>query len=370
MRIVITGGNGFIGRNLFCRLRELKPSSLVSLSRESPWDTWEAALRGADFVFHLAGVNRTTGSEAEFYSGNVELTARVCQVLESAGRSPTLVYASSTQAVLDNHYGRSKALGEDVVRDFAVRNKSRGIVFRLPNVFGKWARPNYNSVVATFCYNLNHGLPLSINDPNAELNLLYIDDLADQLVELLGSGSASGLHSIRDVYQTSVGELAATLRAFSSGRAALEVPNASSGMSRALYATFISYLPTRSFAYSLTPATDKRGLFSEVFRTEACGQFSFFTAHPGVTRGNHYHHTKTEKFLVVQGKARFIFRNVSTAESFKLDVEGTVPQIVETIPGWAHSIQNIGSTELIALLWANERFDPKRPDTIPFEVEP
>lgn len=362
MRIIVTGANGFVGKTLMLRLAESGWSDVIALGRDTTPDAWHTALDRADFVFHLAGVNRPQAPE-EFEAGNVDLTARICERLVTAGRRATIVLSSSTQATLDNPYGRSKLHSEAVVQGYADATSARACVIRLPNIFGKWARPNYNSAVATFCHNIALGLPISIHDPAAPLRLVYIDDVIDTLIRLL-SGSVDTDVSVSPVYEATVGEVAAMIRSFAASRSTLRIPRVGSGLVRALYATYVSYLSPANFDYPLIRYEDPRGAFSEMLRTEDSGQFSCFTAHPGITRGGHYHHTKTEKFLVVQGRARFGFRHVLSGEVFSLEVEGAAPRVVETVPGWAHDITNIGDREMVVLLWANEIFDPARPDTV------
>jgi UDP-2-acetamido-2,6-beta-L-arabino-hexul-4-ose reductase len=237
-------------------------------------------------------------------------------------------------------------------------------------VFGKWARPNYNSAVATFCHNIARGLPIVVHDEAVPLRLVHVDDAVETMLALLPPSDASGLVEVTPVHETTVGEVAAMLRGFAESRTTLTITRVGTGFTRALYSTYVSYLPPDAFAYPLVRHEDPRGAFSEILRTTDSGQVSYFTAHPGVTRGEHYHHTKTEKFLVVQGRARFGFRHVVTGETCSIDIEGTVPRVVETAPGWVHNITNIGEEEVVVLLWANEVFDPRRPDTIPLKVVP
>ena len=369
MRIVVTGGDGFLGRTLRLRLHEVGHREVANLTRSTAASDWSEALAGADIVFHLAGVNRPP-DPAEFVTGNADLTAQVCHSLAAAGRGAALVLTSSTQAALDNAYGRSKLEAEHAVQCYSENTGARACVLRLPNVFGKWARPHYNSAVATFCHNITRGLPIAVHDEVAPLRLVYVDDVVDAMLALLPPSTASGTVEVAPVYETTVGAVAATLREFADSRRTLVIPRVGAGLVRALYSTYVSYLPPDAFAYALVRHEDPRGVFSEMLRTSDSGQFSYFTAYPGITRGEHYHHTKTEKFLVVQGRARFAFRHVTTGESHSLDVEGTRPQVVEMVPGWAHNITNIGDGEMVVLLWANEVFDPQRPDTIALKMSP
>lgn len=368
MRIIVTGADGFIATSLGLRLRELGHTDVVRLTRASTPVEWSAALASADAVFHLAGVNRPQ-DPSEFTVGNAELTAKMCADLQTAGRRAMVVYTSSTQAALENAYGVSKRAAESALEAYGAVTGARVHVLRLPNVFGKWARPNYNSAVATFCHNIARGLPITVNDPSAALRLVYVDDVVETFVQLLRGEAASGPAVVEPVYETTVGAVAETIRAFAASRANLTIPRVGTGLTRALYSTYVSYLPPEAFAYALVRHEDPRGVFTEMLRTTDSGQFSFFTAHPGITRGEHYHHSKTEKFLVIQGQGRFGFRHMITGERHTIDVDGRAPQVVETVPGWSHNITNIGDGEMIVMLWANEAFDPARPDTIAARVD-
>lgn len=369
MNIAITGADGFIGRNLRLHLEELGHREIASVTRDTPWHEAEAWLSNADFVFHLAGVNRPRDA-SEFSDGNAGFTRRVCSVLSAAGRKATLVLSSSIQAGLPNPYGESKAAAERAVIGYAEVTGAAVHLFRLPNVFGKWARPNYNSVVATFCYNIARGLPITVDDPAAPLQLAYVDDVVGALAGMLArAGLAMPFVDVEPVYQTTVGQLAEMLAEFAKSRQSLNIPAVGTGFCRALYSTYVSYLPTGDFSYEVPKHGDARGVFVEMLKTADSGQFSYFTAKQGVTRGDHYHHTKTEKFLVLQGVARFAFRNVATGETHELVARGGEDRIVDTIPGWAHNITNIGEGELLVMLWANEIFDPLRPDTIGMKVD-
>lgn len=370
MKVLITGANGFIGRNLRLRLRERKDVQVLCYTRDQHVGQLAELLEGVDFVFHLAGVNRPQDPR-EFTSGNADFTRGLCQAVagaaRQAGKPIPILYTSSTQAGLDNPYGRSKREAEDVLTATGRDPLVPVHVFRLPNVFGKWCRPNYNSVVATFCHNISRDLPILVNDPQAALTLVYIDDVIESFVQLMdGAGpmaSPDGFTTVQPEYSTTVGELARLIRAFRDSRASLVTERVGAGLVRALYATYVSYLPVETFVYDLPRHADQRGVFVEMLKTPDCGQFSFFTAHPGVTRGGHYHHSKTEKFLVIKGQALFRFRHMQTGQKHELLVSGDRPQIVETVPGWTHDITNKGADELVVMLWANEIFDRTRPDT-------
>jgi UDP-2-acetamido-2,6-beta-L-arabino-hexul-4-ose reductase len=367
--VAVTGASGFIGRNLVLRLRELN-HSVASVRHGADAAALVSALAGVEVVFHLAGVNRPETAE-EFETGNMGMTERLVAAMRQLPSPPSVVYASSIQATADNPYGRSKRNAEALIADYAQAASVPGWIFRLPNVFGKWCRPNYNSVVATFCHNVSRGLPLTINDPSARLRLVYIDDVVEHLATIAAAPQdRSASSEVTPIYETTVGELAKQLERFRDSRTTLVTGAVGTGFLRALHATYVSYLDPANFAYPLKAHTDPRGMFVEMLRTPDSGQFSFFSAHPGITRGGHYHHSKTEKFLVVQGRARFGFRNVLTDEVFTLETSGDTPTVVETVPGWSHDITNIGDETMLVMLWANELFDPQRPDTIAAKVLP
>ncbi len=364
MRLAITGAGGFIGRNLLVRLGERKAEfATVVLPHTLRLAELTSALAECDVVIHLAGVNRSA-DEAQFVTGNVVFTELLLEALSSVGSKARIIYASSIHAERNTHYGRSKMAAEEIVRNHGEAAGVPAVVVRLPNVFGKWCRPNYNSVVATFCYNVAQQLPLAVNDPNAPLALLYVDDLIDWILAILDGSAEADIGRLGPIYDTTVGELAATLREFRESRTSLTTDRVGTGFVRALQATFLSYLEPTAFSYEVASHADARGRFVEMLKTKDSGQFSYFTAHPGITRGGHYHHSKTEKFLVVNGQALFRFRNILTDERFELATEADRPHIVETVPGWAHDITNVGSELLVVMLWANEVFDRERPDTI------
>ena len=371
MKVLITGANGFVGKNLQLHLAERKDVQVVCFNRSDEVGQLPAMLQGVDFVFHLAGVNRPQ-DPYEYVSGNVDLTLVLCQavcaMVETTGKKIPIVYTSSTQAGLDSPYGQSKYGAERALRDAAHSHQLLVHIFRLPNVFGKWCKPNYNSVVATFCHNIAYGLPIQVNDSGAPITLLYVDDLVVRFVELMDGADAAlsldGFATVAPQYTTTVGELARQIQAFKNSRATLMTERVGTGLTRALYSTYVSYLPVESFAYTVPSHADPRGVFVEMLKTPDCGQFSYFTAHPNITRGGHYHHSKTEKFLVIRGQASFKFRHMQTGQCHELVTTGDKPQVVETVPGWTHDITNIGSDEMIVVLWANEVLDREHPDTV------
>jgi UDP-2-acetamido-2,6-beta-L-arabino-hexul-4-ose reductase len=379
MRALVTGSRGFLGANLVVHLRERPGVTVTEFHRGIPAADLPALVAEADVVFHVAGINRPQ-DPAEFTSGNVGLTAAVVAAAEAAGRPIPIVLCSSTQAALENPYGASKRAAEDFLLDYGVARGAACRVYRLPNVFGKWSRPNYNSAVATFCHNVSRGLPIAIHDPSVPLRLVYVDDVCREFLTVLDEPVGSPARppadreamrcTVEPVYETTVGDLAATIQGFGRSRETRSVDRVGTGLVRALYATYLSFLPPEDFAYGLTRHIDPRGEFAEVVRTQDSGQFSYFTAHPGVTRGGHYHHTKNEKFLVLRGRARFRFRDIRTGAEHVLETSGDEPRVVETVPGWAHDITNIGSDEMVVMLWANEAFDPARPDTVARQLGP
>lgn len=365
--VAVTGANGFVGKNLCVRLSELEDFEHIALTRDTSAEEYFAAVAQCDVVVHLAGVNRP--SKPEEFSGNADAANMLADAIGQAGRNIPIIYTSSTKAEDDTPYGRTKKEAEDRFLQDAQEDGVSALIMRLPNIFGKWCRPNYNSAVATFCHNIARDMEIAVNDPAAQLSLLYVDDLVDQIVMIIREGNIeTGYHEVVNVYDTTVGDIAQLIKKFHDERKQCSIENVGTGLTRALYATYISYLPAKEFSYELVSHGDPRGSFSEVVRTPHAGQFSYFNAHPGVTRGGHYHHTKTEKFLVVHGRALFKFRHILTDETHEIETSSDTPVVVDTIPGWSHDITNIGNDIMVCLLWANELFDRERPDTIAAEV--
>ena len=370
MRVLVTGSNGFIGKNLIVRLSELTDFEVHQFVRNDGLETLAGKVAVADAVVHVAGVNRPK-DVSDFTLGNADLTALLCEAIKDTGRHIPLLLASSIQAELHNPYGESKRAAEMAVEQLSAQTGNPAVIYRLPNVFGKWCKPNYNSAVATFCHNIANDLPIQINDPSTVLNLVHVDEVVEEMVGALRS-AMPGLQrrTVDTVHEISLGELAAQIDAFKLCRTTLISERVGAGLVRALYATYVSYLPPSKFAYDLVRHGDQRGVFVEMLKTADSGQFSFFTAHPGITRGGHYHHTKTEKFLVIKGSARFGFRHVLTNETYEVLISGNMSRVVETVPGWTHDITNIGEDEMVVMLWANEIFDREKPDTIAMKVKP
>lgn len=369
MNILVTGASGFIGRNLCVFLQEAGFKNIEKITRDDKAESIIEKVKSADFIYHLAGINRPK-SDDEFKAGNTDLTQQIINTLVDSERKTPILLTSSIQAELDNPYGSSKAGAELAVSEYQNQTGAAAYIYRLPNVFGKWCLPNYNSAVATFCHNTINDLPITIHNPDSVLNLVYIDDVCQSFVGLLTKTSqhTEQYSCVEPVYQTTVGEVLSLLTEFKESRENMISAKVGEGFIRALYSTYISYLAPEQFAYDVTRHSDERGTFVEMLKTKDAGQFSFFTAHPGITRGGHYHHTKTEKFLVINGKASFKFRHISTGESYELIVDGEESRIIETAPGWSHDVTNIGENELVVMLWANEIFDREKPDTVNFKV--
>lgn len=368
MKILITGADGFIAKNLRVVLGERPGFEVLPITRSSSNNELRVAIEHADVVIHLAGVNRPQ-DPTEFVTGNADFTASLCDALTDAGRVLPVAFASSAQAERDNPYGLSKRQAEAHLTAYGERSGASVALYRLVNVFGKWSRPDYNSAVATFCYNIARGFSIRIDDPAAQMQLVYVDDVVAEFLRFIDSpGQGVRQAQVHPVHAMTVGELAQQIEAFKEVRSTLMSERVGTGLVRALYATYVSFLPAEAFSYGVPKYSDARGVFVEMLKTPDCGQFSFFTAHPGITRGGHYHHTKTEKFLVIKGRASYRFRHLLTDETFEIESAGDDPLIVETIPGWVHDITNIGDSELVVMLWANEVFDRQKPDTFASRV--
>lgn len=369
MKILVTGAQGFMGKNLCAKLVERPNIEVLRFTRQESREQLRQFVSEADFIFHLAGVNRPPDA-ADFEEGNAGLTSMLSELILESGKGAPIVFASSTQAEKDNPYGRSKLAAEGILRALAKQKDMPVYIFRLPNIFGKWCAPDYNSVVATYCHNIARGLPIRIDDPDAILTLQYIDDVMEKFLSFIdGPAEREIFQHVTQEYRISLGDLAMLVKTFFTSRDELVVGAVGVGLTRALYATYVSYLPSDDFSRVVPIHGDARGVFVEMLKTENSGQLSYFTAHPGITRGGHYHHTKTEKFLVVKGEARFGFRHLITNEYRAIYTCGDKPEVVDTVPGWTHDITNVGATEMIVMLWANEIFDREHPDTYALQVE-
>ena len=369
MKILVTGAQGFIGKNLLAHLTRQADHQVIAISRANRWQEVTEGLTEADFIYHLAGVNRPQQIE-EFQQGNVEFTQRICDYLLGLQRATPIVFASSTQAELDNPYGISKRGAEEALRQYADQSGARVALYRLPNVFGKWCRPNYNSVVATFCHHTARDRPITISDPKRELTLAYVDDVVAQFQDELRYCEAGGLHwpQVQTTQQTTLGELAELIQSFRQLRTQLVTPDFGNTFTHKLYATYLSYLPNDGFVYALDQKCDQRGCLAEFIKSPAFGQIFVSRTAPGITRGNHYHHTKTEKFLILEGNAIIRFRHLHNNDVIEYHVKGEEFRVVDIPPGYTHSIENIGTNELITLFWASEIFTPNQPDTYALPV--
>lgn len=400
MNILITGAAGFVGKNLAENLKKIRenknrtrPHLCIEEIFEYDLDTPPALLeeycRRADFVFHLAGVNRPKDAE-EFMRGNFGFSSTLLDTLRRYGNTCPVMLASSIQATLvgryaEGEYGKSKRAGEELFFDYAARTGAKVLVYRFPNLFGKWCRPNYNSAVATFCHNIARDLPITVNDPNTVLELLYIDDLIEELLDALeGKEHRCGFDGLRTVlkedgrycaapvtHSVTLGQITELLHTFRAQSSTLRMPELPEGsFAKKLYSTYLSYLPQERIAVPLEMHTDERGSFTELLKTASCGQFSVNVSKPGVTKGQHWHNSKWELFIVVSGHGLIEERKLGTQEVLRFEVSGEQLQAVHMLPGYTHSITNLSQTEpLVTLMWANEIFDPQRPDTFFEAVE-
>jgi UDP-2-acetamido-2,6-beta-L-arabino-hexul-4-ose reductase len=364
MKVLVTGANGFIGKNLVVRLNELD-IAVETYTRDNSVDDLPKSLKKVDLVFHLAGENRPLDDSA-FEATNIRLTESICNTISLLNKQIPIVYASTVQAENHTAYGKSKLKAELLINKFESDTGNPGLIYRLPGVFGKWSKPNYNSVVSTFCYNICNNIPIQINDASSELNLVYIDDVVEEFVSLTQGRINKPQLSVRPKYTITVGELANQIKLFNESRVSLISEKVGEGFIRKLYSTYVSYFSPKQFSYSIPSFDDERGEFAEVLKTKDSGQFSFFSVEPGMTRGGHYHHSKTEKFLVVRGDAKFGFKNIISGETQEIFTSEEKFEIVETIPGWAHDITNIGLEKMFVILWANEIYDRNNSDTIQF----
>lgn len=368
--ILITGANGFVGRNLAARLQQEEDIRLLHFDINNTEQELDSYLEQADFVFHLAGVNRPE-HPSEFQTGNADLTGRIVEILQNSGRKTPVTLSSSAQAALDNPYGCSKKQAEDHVFMYGQQTGASVYVYRLPGLFGKWSRPNYNSVVSTFCYNISHALPIQINNPDYLLTVAYIDDVITEFRATM-DGEAhrdqDGFCYIPRSFQITLQALADLIRSFRASRDTAVLPDMNDPLTKRLYSTYLSYLETDDFSYFADMKTDNRGWLFELVKSPHMGQIFVSQTRPGVTRGGHYHHTKVEKFVVVQGQAVIRFRQIDADDIIEYPVSGDKIEIVDIPPGYTHDITNVGDTDVITLFWANEIFDPDNPDTYYLKV--
>jgi UDP-2-acetamido-2,6-beta-L-arabino-hexul-4-ose reductase len=369
MKILITGAKGFIGKNLIAELREREYTNIFEYDLETNPALLDEYCRQADFVFHLAGVNRPK-EESEFMEGNYGFTLSLLNSLKKHNNTCPVMIASSIQAALDNPYGRSKKAGEDLIFDYGKETGAKVLVYRFPNVFGKWCRPNYNSAIATFCYNIARDLPIKVNDPSVVMKLVYIDDVVDELINALeGKENRKGDYcEVPVVHTITLGEIVNLIYSFKRSREERSIPNMSDDFTKKMYSTYLSYLPIDDFNYELKMNIDYRGSFTEFIKTPDRGQVSVNISKPGITKGNHWHHTKNEKFLVVSGEGVIRFRRVGSDEIIEYFVSGKKLEVVDIPPGYTHNIENLGDTDMVTIMWANEPYNPDKSDTHYLEV--
>lgn len=372
MKVLVTGSKGFIGRNLVAELKQREDVEVLAMDIDTPEKMLDEYCRNCDFVFNLAGVNRPENTE-DFMTGNFGFASKLVETLKKYGNTCPIMNSSSIQATLENFYGKSKKAGEDMLFAYGKETGAEVYIYRFPNVFGKWCRPNYNSVVATFCHNIANGLPIQVNDRNTVLQLVYINDVLEELLQALDRHphvNSDGYCYVPTVHEVTLGELVNLLYSFRESRSNLMVPDMTeNSFEKKLYSTYLSYLPKDQFAYPLTMHEDERGSFTEILKSAERGQVSINISKPGITKGNHWHHTKNEKFIVVNGKGLIRFRKYGSDEIIEYHVSGEKLEVVDIPTGYTHSIVNEGDTDLVTLMWCNECFNPGKPDTIYEKVD-
>ena len=366
MKILVTGAKGFVGKNLIVELRNQGFEDLMEFDVDTDPNQLDKYARECDFVFHLAGVNRPD-NPADFMTGNFGFTSQLLDALKKHHSKAPVLITSSIQAAQNNPYGESKKAGEDLLFDYSKETGSKVYVYRLPNVFGKWCRPNYNSAVATFCNNIAHDLPIQVNDPNVVLNLVYVDDVINSFIAKLKVESPLDLSNrfeeVSPIYTKPLGEIVSLLNQFKYSRSTLQLPDMGDSFVKKLYSTYLSYLPESNFSYPLMMNEDQRGSFTEFLKTSERGQVSVNISKPHITKGNHWHHTKNEKFLVVSGKGVIRFRKIDSEDIIEYLVSGEKLEVVDIPVGYTHNIENLGDTDMITIMWVNEVFDKEKPDT-------
>lgn len=398
MKILVTGSGGFIGKNLVAELNNLNEGKakgynllpnieVFQFERNSNLSDLERYCREAEFVFHLAGVNRPK-EDSEFMEGNYGLTSLLLNTLKKYENYCPVLLASSIQAEKDNPYGKSKRAGEKLLINYGLDTGAEVLIYRYPNVFGKWCKPNYNSAVATFCYNISHGLPITVNDPSVMMTLVYIDDVVREMINALDgkpnketqkvfqtteSGeknhSKSGFYKVAVEHQIALGDIVDLIYSFKDSRNTLEIPDLSNAFIKKLYSTYLSYLPEDNFSYPLKMNVDDRGSFTEFLKTTNRGQVSINISKPGITKGEHWHHTKNEKFLVVSGTGVIRFRKIGDDRILEYFVSGDKLEVLDIPVGYTHNIENLGEDDMVTVMWVNEIFDCDNPDTYSEKVE-
>jgi UDP-2-acetamido-2,6-beta-L-arabino-hexul-4-ose reductase len=369
MKILITGAKGFIGKNLVYNLKSRGYNEIFEFARNNTIDELERYINECDFIYHLAGVNRPENEE-EYFKGNVQFTKMLLNFAKNTGRKIPILFSSSIHAEKGNEYGKSKKMAEDLVFQYSEETGASVYVFRLPNVFGKWSRPNYNSAIATFCYNITQDLPIQVNDPEVELSLVYVDDVVNEFINALnGNVKRNGIYcEVPIVYKKKLKEIVNLLYSFKNSEERIMVPNLSDDFIKKLYSTYLSFLPAERYYYLLKKHEDNRGFFAEFLKSEYSGQVSINVVKPGFTKGNHWHNTKVEKFLVVKGEGLIRLRKIDSDEIITYKVSDKELKVINIPPGFTHNIQNIGNEDMIVIIWANEIFDSDNPDTYYLEV--
>lgn len=367
MKVLVTGAKGFIGKNLIAELERLEDTKVLAFDIDTEPTLLDEYCKDCDFVFNLAGVNRPETVE-EFMEGNFGFATTLVETLKKYNNTCPIMNSSSIQAALDNPYGKSKKAGEDMLFAYGKETGAKIYIYRFPNVFGKWCRPNYNSAVATFCNNIACDLPIQVNDRSTKMRLVYIDDVVEELILALKDKAhinEEGYCFVPCVHEATLGEIVDLLYGFKESRQTLVVPNMpENSFEKKLYSTYLSYLPKDSFAYPLVMHKDDRGSFTEILRSANVGQVSINISKPGIEKGNHWHHTKNEKFVVVSGRGVIRFRKYGSDEVIEYKVSGDELQVVDIPTGYTHSIINEGETDMVTLMWCNECFNPDKPDTI------
>lgn len=369
MKVLVTGASGFIGKNLCQHLKSIDNLELITFDKDDDFSIIEKNINDINFIFHLAGVNRPQNVE-EFYKGNTDLTKSIVDLLKNNNLTTNILMTSSIQAVKDNDYGKSKKQAEDLLLNYNTNNNV--YIYRLHNVFGKWCRPNYNSVIATFCYNISHDIEITINDPLVDLELVYIDDVVLEFINILNGikptkKDGSYLY-VEPTYKICLGDLAAKIKEFKTNMESILVPQTGDIFTKKLFSTYLSYIELDEMVFTPKMNIDTRGSFTELIKTVESGQVSISVSKPGVYRGNHYHHTKMEKFIVVKGIAKITFKHILTGEVKEYLVDDHEFKIVNIPVGYTHKIENIGADDMILMLWCNELFDKEKPDTYTMEV--
>ncbi|UBK89264.1 polysaccharide biosynthesis C-terminal domain-containing protein [Clostridium perfringens] len=370
MKVLITGAKGFIGKNLVSTLEREDKYEIICIDRENSKEELEKGVLNSDFIVHLAGINRPKNEE-EFFEGNTGLTEDIIEILKKNNKNTSILITSSIQADLDNAYGQSKKGAEEALIKYMADTKGNVFIFRLPNVFGKWCRPNYNSAIATFCHNIARGEEVWISDPTKEMTLVYIDDVVRNIKDVIDNEKTyiPGYQNVDIEHKATLGEIVDLINSFKESRKSLMIPNMENELTKKLYSTYLSYLPEKDFSYPLKMNVDNRGSFTEFIKSKDRGQVSVNISKPGITKGNHWHDTKNEKFLVVSGEGVIRFRKVDSEEIIEYKVSGEKLEVVDIPVGYTHSIINTGERDMVTIMWVNEIFNPEKPDTIYLEVE-